>query len=119
MSKTREAFPFGRKLAGFLLIVTGFLHSFSWMSSGWVAQTGTMIVFGQILFALGVGLLLAIGKIRYLALLAALIGGVGACITMETSQFADWLIWTVIAFDIVIFALLFVSIWRGRAASTV
>ncbi len=117
MSKPVDAFPAGLKLAATLLIATGLLHCVGGLWRGFSAGGDMLVLFGLVYTALGALLYMRLTKIRYLALLIVLIGGTGTFVLLTASPATDWLMRTFFAFDVVIFALLFISIWRGRAIS--
>lgn len=117
MSKSIDSFPAGLKLAATLLIAAGLLHCTGGLWRGWSAGGDILITFGIVYTAVGVLLYIQFTKIRYLALLSVLVGGTGAFVLLSSSPAFDWLVSIFLAFDVAIFALLFISIWRGRAVS--
>ena len=118
MAKTIEAWSMGLKIAGGLLVLTGILHCFAWTVYGWSDGMGAIVIYGMVYALLGGLLLSRVGKIRYLAFLVTLVGVLAAYITMGSSAIKDELMWLSIAIDLVILAILAISIWKGRIPKT-
>jgi len=117
MTKSREALAGCLKLAGALLIVSGILHGFNWIVSGWNPDSRNLVYFGVLYLVLGAFLRLGVPKIRYLAILSVMMGGIGAYIMLHVFAVPESLTEVLIAFDAAIFVLLFASIWRGRVSA--
>ena len=116
MGKAPEALPGALKLCGQLLVATGVLHCLAWIIGGWDSEAPRLIWFGVLYLLVGAGPYFRLPKVRYLALIATLIGAVGAYITIGGAPAAAWLVWLFIAIDLVVIVLLAASIWRGRQA---
>ncbi|MCY6383256.1 hypothetical protein [Hoeflea prorocentri] len=109
-----DAFAKGLKLAGQLLVVSGLLHFLAWTIDGWSDETVRHIPFGAAYIVLGAALIYRIRWIRYLAFIITLIGALSAYMTAGPFSASAWLTWLFIAFDLVILALIAISIWRGQ-----
>lgn len=113
MARTREALQGALKISGLLMIISGGLHILAWVIGRWDGDLVLPIPFGIAYLLVGAGLYYRLPKIRYLALLVALIGALGAYIALGSTG-TDWLIGLIIVIDLAVIALLVTSTWRGR-----
>ncbi|SMX39472.1 hypothetical protein [Octadecabacter ascidiaceicola] len=91
-------------IAGGLLVFTGIWHATEWIMDGRRRDTWALVPFGLLYLVFGYLLVTLFGgtTIQVLALIAAAIGGGIAFMRRTHIEVRKWVIWSIIAIDLMI-----------------
>lgn len=100
------------RLAGQFVALSAALHVVAFVLSGFDRFGWIMLAVGVVYLALSLGLTRGMRSLGYLVFVLLLAGSIAAFV--QLGAMADWVIWAIIAANLLALLNLFVALWRPR-----